>query len=429
MSKNDKDNQNNKRCTFCDCIETIENRLITTKEDDKSICSSCIQATSIISEEFLNFQSYGDSESEDKTQKNTNESETNKLFPKDFKKILDSYVIGQERAKKVLSVGIFNHLKRIESLESLNSKVVLPKSNILILGPTGTGKTYLAETISSYLDIPMAIVNTTSLTASGYIGEDVSTVIERLWRNADEDVEKAQKGIIFLDEIDKNASSVGGTNDKDVSGKAVQQELLKLLEGDIINIYPDGTKNNRKSGDSIEISTKNILFIAGGAFPNIRKTPDKVIGFNKPIKGLENSNTYGEMQQLLEDFGIIPEFYGRFPNIVELEPLDIESLERIIKEPKNSIKSQYTELLKLYNIDVKFSSAFIKSIAEEAIKINTGARGLKTIFEDRLNDFMFESHKYIGKSISIGMTKGDIRISMRTKNNKKINNSEINAVA
>jgi len=209
-----------------------------------------------------------------------------------------------------------------------------------------TGKTFLAQTIAKHLDIPLAIVNTTSLTAAGYIGEDVSSVIERLWKDAGEDVQKAERGIIFLDEIDKNRTSGGGTNDKDVSGKAVQQELLKILEGDIVKIFPEGSGKNRKSGQAVEINTKNILFIAGGAFVGLKDKPGvKITALGTVEKEQKVSNI--RMQQLLDEYGIIPEFYGRFANIVELESLDLKSMENIMTKPKDNIVQQYKNLFSI----------------------------------------------------------------------------------
>lgn len=249
-----------------------------------------------------------------------------------------------------------------------------------------TGKTYLAETIAKHLDIPLAIVNTTSLTAAGYIGEDVTSVIERLWRDAGEDVQKAEKGIIFLDEIDKNASSRGGTNNKDVSGKAVQQELLKILEGDKVKIYPEGSSKNRKSGQAIEIDTSNMLFIAGGAFVGLKDKP----GVQMNALG----NTQKELDsvpdtEMLVNYGMIYEFIGRFNNIVELDELDTKTLKRILTEPKDSIIKSYKNLFSTSKVNIDFTDSYINNVANKAILLKTGARSLSNILEKDLMDTMF----------------------------------------
>ena len=388
-----------KKCDFCGTEETKDNKVISGGEHN--ICKSCAETALYLIE--ISKHDYKKDNYNKDTQYNTKSIEKKYKSPKDYKKILDTYVIGQEDAKKVLSVAVYNHLQRIH-----NPEAKIDKSNVLFIGPTGSGKTYLAETIAKHLDIPLAIVNTTSLTAAGYVGEDVSSVIERLWKDAGEDVQKAERGIIFLDEIDKNASSLGGTNNKDVSGKAVQQELLKILEGDKVKIYPEGSAKNRKSGQAIEIDTNKMLFIAGGAFVGLKDKPGVKIsalghvGSNEDISNIK-------MQDLLDNYGIIPEFYGRFPNIVELEELDIKSMESIMTEPENSIISQYKTLFSLSEVNLDFTKKFIDKVSNEALEVKTGARGLRTIMEDKLKDVMFNIDDYKGSNITIDYSYNKIK--------------------
>jgi len=376
------------KCDFCGCKNPEDNRII--KGDGHSICKSCAEIALYLmflqdQEDFMNSEN---TPIQDKIEQNIKE-----FTPKVYKKVLDDYVIGQHDAKKVLSVAIYNHLQRIK-----NPELKIDKSNVLFVGPSGTGKTFLAETIAKHLDIPLAIVNTTSLTAAGYIGEDVSSVIERLWKDAGEDVQKAEKGIIFLDEIDKNRTSGGGTNGKDVSGKAVQQELLKILEGDIVKIYPEGSGKNRKSGQVIEINTKNILFIAAGAFVGLKDKPGvKITGLGTAEKEIE---TLPDTEDLIE-FGLIPEFIGRFPMIVELEDIDKETMKKIMTEPKDNIIEQYKNLFDLSNVNLGFDEKAINEIAEIALTKKTGARGLRNVMENIMMDYMFGIDEFKGKSVNI----------------------------
>jgi len=381
------------KCDFCNSAQTIDNKVI--EAESHGICQSCAETALYLmqSQEFI-------ADVNDETEV----SENKNISPKQYKEVLDMFVIGQTNAKKVLSVAIFNHLQRIK-----NPDLKIDKSNVLFIGPTGSGKTYLAETIAKHLDIPLAIVNTTSLTAAGYIGEDVSSVLERLWKDAGEDIEKAERGIIFLDEIDKNATAGGGTKNKDVSGKAVQQELLKILEGDIVKIYPEGSSKNRKAGAAIEINTKDILFIAGGAFVGLKDKPGVQLSVLGQVR--KDSNTTNiQMQEMLNNFGIIPEFYGRFPNIVELEELDLKSMENIMTVPEGNIVQQYKDLFSLSEVDLSFSKKFIDTVANEALKVKTGARGLRTIMEDKLNNVMFNIEDYKGCNITLDYKYNKVKI-------------------
>jgi len=371
------------KCDFCGTEETENNSVISTKEH--SICKSCAE----ISLYLMEMKNAGAKISEDKS----SEVEMKQMSPKEYKKILDDFVIGQNDAKKVLSVAIFNHLQRIK-----NTDLKIDKTNVLFIGPTGSGKTYLAETIAKHLDIPLAIVNTTSLTAAGYIGEDVSSVLERLWKDAGCNVEKAEKGIIFLDEIDKIATAGGGTRNKDVSGKAVQQELLKILEGDIVKIYPEGSDKNRKAGQPVEINTKDILFIAGGAFVGLKEKPGVQMSVLGQVQ--KDIETVPDTEQLIE-FGLIPEFIGRFPMITELEEIDKKAMIKIMTEPEGNIIEQYKSLFNLSNVNLEFDSKAINEIATIALEKKTGARGLRNVMENIMIDYMFDIEEYSDKTVNI----------------------------
>jgi len=386
-----------KVCTFCKTTETDTNKIINGPEH--SICHSCAETALYLIKTDLDIEKI-----KDIPKKTIKEYDILKS-PNEYKKILDEYIIGQHDAKKVLSVSVYNHIQRIN-----NPDLKIDKSNTLLIGNTGTGKTFLAETISKHLNIPLAIVNTTSLTAAGYVGEDVSSVIERLWKHAGEDVKKAEHGIIFLDEIDKNRTSGGGTNDKDVSGKAVQQELLKILEGDIVKIYPEGSSKNRKSGAPIEINTKNILFIAGGAFVGLKDKPGVQINSLGKQNISEEKISNIRIQSHLIEFGLIPEFVGRFNSIVELDDLDIKAMEEIMTKPEGNIVQQYKTLFNLSDVNLDFTKKFIDTVAKEALETKTGARGLKAIMEDKLVDIMFNINDYKASNITIDYKYNKVRI-------------------
>ncbi|NLC65336.1 MAG: ATP-dependent Clp protease ATP-binding subunit ClpX, partial [Clostridium sp.] len=317
--------------------------------------------------------------------------------PIEIKNHLDSYVIGQDDAKRSLAVAVYNHYKRVNYNEE--SDVELQKSNILLLGPTGTGKTLLAQTLAKYLDVPFAIADATTLTEAGYVGEDVENILLKLVQNAEYDMEKAERGIIYIDEIDKVArKSENPSITRDVSGEGVQQALLKILEGTTASVPPQGGRKHPHQ-ELLEIDTSNILFILGGAFDGVdkiieKRTQDSSIGFGAEIKSKAEKNIGKTLQQLLPEdllrFGLIPEFVGRVPIVVTLNNLTEEDLIEILSEPRNSLVKQYTKLFEMDDVELEFSKDALKEIAIEAIKRNTGARGLRSIIEDIMKDIMFD---------------------------------------
>lgn len=322
--------------------------------------------------------------------------------PQEIKKTLDQYVIGQEEAKKSLSVAVYNHYKRINAGQKQEDEVELQKSNIVLIGPTGVGKTLLAQTLARILNVPFAIADATSLTEAGYVGEDVENILLRLIQAADYDLEKAEKGIIYIDEIDKIARKTDNPSiTRDVSGEGVQQALLKILEGVVASVPPQGGRKHPHQ-EFMQIDTTDILFICGGAFDGLEKIilnriGKKGIGFGADLRGRDSrgSGNIGEIlrqvlpQDLLK-FGLIPEFVGRVPVISTLDTLDMDSLVRILIEPRNALIKQYQKLFEMDQVDLEFKEGSLQAIAEEAIKRNTGARGLRAILEEVLLDIMFE---------------------------------------
>ncbi|MDY5303311.1 MAG: ATP-dependent Clp protease ATP-binding subunit ClpX [Campylobacter sp.] len=384
-----------RKCSFCGNFESSERKLLTNNDDSAFICEYCANAA------FSAF--HGD---EKKVETSGDYTAFDTITPKGLKAVLDNYVIGQERAKKVFSVGVYNHYKRI--FKQSDDDTELAKSNILLIGPTGSGKTLMAQTLARFLHVPIAICDATSLTEAGYVGEDVENILTKLYQAAGCDIKKAEQGIVFVDEIDKIARM--GENrsiTRDVSGEGVQQALLKIIEGSSVNIPPNGGRKHPNQ-EFVQIDTTNILFVCGGAFDGLneiieRRVGKNVLGFNQNRRGKkerQNAISLVEPDDLVH-FGLIPELIGRLHSITTLNEITTDDMVRILTEPKNALLRQYEKLFAMDGAKLMFDDEAVREVANLAIKRKTGARGLRSIMEEMMTDIMFDLPELDGYEVHI----------------------------
>ncbi len=369
-------------CSFCGKNQKSVKKLIASPDNLSYICEGCID----ICKEII------------KEQETKNSQRFSIPTPKELKKKLDEYIVGQENAKKIMAVAVYNHYKRIQyNLSFSQDKVELDKSNLLLIGPTGVGKTLIAKTLAKILNVPFACVDATTLTEAGYVGDDVESVLSRLLKNADGDVKKAEMGIIYIDEIDKIAKSYSGKNlSRDVSGEGVQQSLLKILEGTTAQVMENPSRRHPNQ-DCILMNTTNILFICGGAFVSLKEIMNK--NKNETSVGYLHEKELSQTQHVLShnitpndliEFGLIPEFVGRLPVIIKLDDLDEKAMISILTEPKNNLVTQYKTIFKLDGVELDFDQKALSSIAQKALNLKIGARGLRSVMEEVMLDLMFE---------------------------------------